>query len=46
MKLMLLDFGRNIGDEPIEGENGEAQEEPPLQKIVIYQLIQFLEGLQ
>jgi hypothetical protein len=42
---MSIDFGRNIGDEPAEGENGVSQEEPPLQKIVIYQLIQFLEGL-
>ena len=36
------DFAANIGDEPEEGENGDIQDEPPLQKVVIGQLVEYL----
>lgn len=36
------DFALNIGDEPEEGENGDIQDEPPLQKVVIGQLVEYL----
>jgi hypothetical protein len=42
--ISCVEFARNIGDEPTEGDIAETQEDVPLQKIVIHQLVQFLEG--
>lgn len=42
MLIRTADFALNIGDEPEEGENGDIQDEPPLQKVVIGQLVEYL----
>ena len=44
-ELTFVEFRSNIGDDPAEGDEGEVAA-PPIQALILEQLIAFLEGIE